>query len=58
MTTQYAVNSEIFVRVLFSGNVAYAKFHEKKTPRNEKITLSFTDIGKSWVSREILTLQI
>ena len=28
---QYTVNSEIFARVLFSRNVAYAKFRENKT---------------------------
>ena len=27
----YTVNSEIFARVLFSRNFAYAKFHEYKT---------------------------
>ena len=33
-------------------------FKKRKTQRNDKVTLSFTDIGKSWLSREILTLQI
>ena len=28
---QYTVNSEIFVKVLFSQNFAYAKFRENKT---------------------------
>ena len=41
----YTVNSEIFMRVLFSRNFAYAKFHENKTSRNGEISLSFTDVG-------------
>ena len=31
----------------------YAKFRENKTSRNGKITLSFIDIGKSCLSREL-----
>ena len=30
MEGENTVNSEIFARVLFSGNFAYAKFHEYK----------------------------
>ena len=41
------VNLEIFARVLFSRNFAYAKFseNEMKSSRIGEITLSFTDIG-------------
>ena len=45
------VNLEIFVRVLFSRNFAY--FVKIKPLPNGKITLSFTDIGKSCLSREV-----
>ena len=39
------VNSEIFVRVLYSRNFAYAKFFVKiKSSQNGEITLLFTDI--------------
>ena len=48
----YTVNSEIFVRVLFSQNFTYAKFRENKISRNAKITLSFIYIRKSWPSCE------
>ena len=41
------VNLEIFARVLFSRNFAYAKFRENKNLRKmKKIILSFTDIGR------------
>ena len=40
------VNSEIFARVIFSRNFAYAEFREYKPFRNIKMTLSFTDICK------------
>ena len=46
---KYTVNSEIFARTLFSGNM------KKKKSRNGKITLSFIDIGKSCLSREFFT---
>ena len=49
------VISEIFARTLFSRTLAYAKFREKKPTRNGKITLSFIDIGKFWLSREFFT---
>ena len=49
------VNSEIFARVLFSRNFANAKFHENKILTK---SLSFTDIGKSCLSRKFLTWQI
>ena len=52
------VNSEIFARVLFSRNFAYAKFRENKTSRNAEITLSFADICKSCPSREFLASQM
>ena len=44
------VNSEIFVRVLL-------KFGENKNPHelNGEITLPFTDVGKSYITREVLT---
>ena len=38
----FTVNSEIFARVYF-----------RETLENGKITLSFTDIGKSCISREV-----
>ena len=44
--------------VLFLGNLADAKFCEKKTPPNEEIFLSFTDIGKSWFSCENMTFKV
>ena len=48
------------MRVLFSGNFAYAyvKFAKIKSSRNGKITLLFTNIDKSCLSCEFLTLQI
>ena len=49
------VNSEIFARTLFSRNFAYAKFREIKPSRNDKIILSFIDIGKSCLNGEFLT---
>ena len=51
----YTVNPEIFARVLFSRNFAYAKFRENKPSRNDEITLSLIDIGKSCLSREFFT---
>ena len=42
----YTVNSEMFASVLFSRNFAYAKFREKKSSRNDEITLSIIVIGK------------
>ena len=33
-------------------------FEKRKPPRNDEITLSFIDIGKFCLSREILTSQI
>ena len=47
------VNSEIFARVLFSLNFAYAKFREIKSSRNAEITLSTTDMRKSYPSSEM-----
>ena len=44
------VNSEIFARTLFSRNFAYAKFRENKTLAKWHITLSFIDIGKSFLN--------
>ena len=52
------VNSEIFARVLFSRNFAYAEFRVNKSSRNGEVTLSFTDICKSYLSRDFLTAQI
>ena len=49
----HTVNSEIFVRVLFSQN-----FMKIKSSQNSKITLSFTEICKLCLSREFLTSQI
>ena len=53
-----AVISKIFTRVLFLQNFASGKFRESKTLAKCEITISFTDIDKSWSSREFLTWQI
>ena len=52
----YTVNAEIFARVLFSRNFAHAKFREIKFSRNGEIIMLFTDIGKSYPSREFLNV--
>ena len=53
------VNSEIFARVIFSRNFAYAKFRENIiVAKWRNHSMSFTDIGKSCLSRELLTSQI
>ena len=44
---KYTVNSEIFARVSFSRNFADEKFRKIKFYQNGKITLSFTEVGKS-----------
>ena len=49
------VNLEIFVRVLFSRNFAYAKFREIKILTK---SLSTTDIGKSKPSCELFWSQV
>ena len=49
------VNSEIFARVYIRET---SQFREIKSSRNGKITLSFTDIGKSYLSLNFLTSQI
>ena len=54
----FTVNSEIFARVIFSRNFAYAKFRENKALARWQINLSFTDICISCQSWEFLTLQI
>ena len=41
------VNSEIFARVLFSGNFAIVEFCENKTLVKGEITMSIIDVGKS-----------
>ena len=51
-TKSCTVNLEIFARVLFSRNFSDAKFRDNKTSQTTKITLSFTDVGKSCPSRE------
>ena len=51
----YTVNLEIFARVLFGRMRSFVK---TKPSQNGKITLSFTDIGKSCPSHELLTSQI
>ena len=56
--TLNTVNSEIFARVLFSRNFAYAKFRENKSWRIGEITLSTTDIGKSYPCSEIFRSQV
>ena len=52
----YTVNSEIYARVLFSRNFAYAKLGENKIL--QRITLPFTNIGKSCPSGNFLSSQI
>ena len=54
------VNSEIFARFYFSRNFADAEFCEIKPLRNDKITLSITDVGtgKLCPSHNFLTCQI
>ena len=52
------VDSQIFARVLFSRNFAYAKFREMKSSRNGEIIMLFTYIGKSCHSRDFFTSQI
>ena len=42
----------------FREGFIYAKLRENKSSRNGKITLSFTDLGKSCPSHEILTTKI
>ena len=44
--------------VNFREGFIYAKFRENLSSRNAEITLSFTNIGKPWQSREFLTSQI
>ena len=55
---QVTLNLEIFARVLFSRNFAYAKFCENKILEKWGITLSFTGKGKSCPSRALLTSQV
>ena len=52
------VNSEIFATVLFSRTLTDAKFREKIPSRNGEITLTFTDVGESRNSQEVLRSQI
>ena len=52
------VNSEMFASVFFSRNFAYTKLCENKILAKWRITLSFTDIGKSCSSCEFLASQI
>ena len=51
------VNSEIFTRVLFSRNFAYAKFREKNS-RYVEISLSLTDVVYSCPSCDFEMWQI
>ena len=51
-------NPEIFARVLFLQNFAYAKSRENKILAKSQITLSFNDIDNSCPSRKFLTSQI
>ena len=51
-----SVNSEIFVRVLFSRK--FAKFRENKNPAKCKIFLLFIDAGKLCPSDEFLMWQV
>ena len=54
----YTVDSEIFMRVLFSRIFAYAKLREIKFSQNGEIILSFTDMGKSCHSGDSFMSQI
>ena len=50
------VNADIFARILFSRNFAYAKFRENKILENGETTLSFTDIVLSCTSRDFFSV--
>ena len=54
----YTVNSEIFTRVLYRETLHMRSFVKIKPWRNSKITLSFTDEGKSWPSSEYVFLML
>ena len=58
IASKYTVNSEIFVRVYFRETSHMRSFVKIKASRNGEITLSFTDICKSCLSREFLMSQI
>ena len=49
---KFPVSSEIFARVLFSRNFAYAKFRENKILAKWQNHSVITDIGKSCPSRD------
>ena len=52
--TLSTVNSEIFARILFSRNFAYAEFRENKPSQNSENSLSLSNEGKSYQGREFL----
>ena len=52
------VNSEIFARVYIRETSHILSFMKIKSSQNGKITLLFTDIGKSYLSREFLMSHI
>ena len=52
------VNSEIFTKALFSRSFASAKFRDSIILAKCRITLSFTEICKSFPSCEFLASQI
>ena len=55
----YTVNSEFFARVLFPRNFAYVRsFVKIKSSQKDEITLSTTDIGESYSSREIFQSKV
>ena len=55
MTQFVTLNLEIFARVLFSQNFAYAKFREKKSSRRGEITLSFSDTSDTHMINQPLS---
>ena len=58
METANIVNSENFVKVLFSTNFVDVKFRENEVLKNGEITLPFTDVRKSCFSGVFLMSQI
>ena len=52
------VNSEYFCEGFVFAKLRICEVSRKQNPRKFEITLSFTDVGKSCCSRELLRLQI
>ena len=54
----FTVNTEIFGRFYFHETSHMRSFMKIEPLLNGKITMSFTDVGKSCPSREFLTSQL